>query len=207
MRLLAASVLRPDSNCVDVGANVGDLLGVFVQLAPAGRHIAFEPVPALAADLALRFPQAEIRRVAASNRRGTADFFVHKTLPSRSGLRRAGYADRELERLSVPVEDLDSSLPRDYVPHLVKIDVEGAEHLVLRGARETLRAHRPLLIFEHQASTAADYGSGPEEMFELITEELGFRIFDLDGRGPYSHTSFGDAYDRGTRWNYFATAS
>jgi hypothetical protein len=84
------------------------------------------------------------------------------------------------------------------------VDVEGAEHLVLQGGLETLTTHRPVVLFEHQRSTAAYYGSGPERIFGLIVDKLGMRIFDLDGQGPYSLARLRQVYERGSRWNFFA---
>jgi FkbM family methyltransferase len=207
VRVVAAATLREDSNCIDVGANEGLLLSCFADLAPRGRHIAYEPVPELADALERRFPSVEVRRAAASDCVGETSFVVHKELASRSSMRSVGYPSEVTETLTVPTEDLDSSLPDGYVPHLLKIDVEGAEHLVLRGALRTLAAHRPLVLFEHQKSTASHYGSGPEEMFGLLTGEAGMRIFDMDGSGPYTLPRFLRVYDTGSRWNFFAVPS
>jgi FkbM family methyltransferase len=207
VRLLAAGVLSSDSNCVDVGANEGQLLRTFTSLAPAGQHIAYEPVPTLAAELQRRFPQVEVRAAAVSDRAGQTDFVVNTRMPSRSSLRPVGARGGETRTIRVPVERLDDALPRGYVPHLLKIDVEGAEHLVLEGARETIRGHRPLIVFEHQRSTASGYGSGPERIFDLVVRDLEMRIFDLDSRGPYSLADFRRAYERGSRWNFFAVAA
>jgi len=204
VRLVAAAALREDSNCIDVGANEGALLQHFAELAPRGRHIAYEPVPALADELERRFPAVEVRRAAASDSVGETSFVVHKELASRSSMRSVGYSSEVTETLTVRTEDLDSSLPDGYVPHLIKVDVEGAEHLVLRGALRTLADHRPLVLFEHQKSTASHYGSGPEEMFALLSGEAGMRIFDMDGSGPYSLDRFSEAYENGTRWNFLA---
>jgi FkbM family methyltransferase len=204
VRLVAAATLREDSNCIDVGANEGVLLQYFADLAPRGRHIAYEPVPALAEALERRFPAVEVRRAAASDSVGETSFVVHKELASRSSMRSVGYPSEVTETLTVRTEDLDSSLPDGYVPHLLKVDVEGAEHLVLRGALRTLAAHRPLVLFEHQKSTAGHYGSGPEEMFALLSGEAGMRIFDMDGRGPYTLDRFRHAYETGARWNFLA---
>ena len=204
VRLVAAATLREDSNCVDVGANEGALLQYFAELAPHGRHIAYEPVPALAEALERRFRAVEVRRAAASDSVGETKFVVHKKLASRSSMRSVGYPSDATETLSVRTEDLDSSLPEGYVPHLIKIDVEGAEHLVLRGALRTLAAHRPLVLFEHQKRTASHYGSGPEEMFALLTGDAGMRIFDMDGSGPYTLDRFRHVYETGARWNFLA---
>lgn len=203
-RLLAAAVLGPDSNCVDIGANAGRLLGVFAQVAPEGKHIAYEPVPHLRASLARRFPQADVRAAALSDHNGESTFVVHKRLPSRSSLRPVGYRAADTETIRVPVQTLDDSLPAEYVPRLLKLDVEGAEHLVLEGARRTLMAHKPVILFEHQKSTARYYGSGPERVFGLLVEQFDMRIFDLDGDGPYSLPRLRQAYERGSHWNFFA---
>ena len=207
VRVVAAATLREDSNCIDIGANEGLLLQCFAELAPRGRHIAYEPVPALAEALERRFPDVEVRRAAASDGVGEVSFVVHKELASRSSMRSVGYPSDVTETLSVRTEDLDSSLPAGYVPHLLKVDVEGAEHLVLRGALRTLTTHRPLVLFEHQKSTASHYGSGPEEMFDLLAGEAGMRIFDMDGSGPYSLSRFQRAYEAGSRWNFLALSA
>jgi FkbM family methyltransferase len=204
VRLVAAAALREDSNCIDVGANEGVLLQHFAELAPRGRHIAYEPVPALAEALERRFPAVEVRRVAASDSVGETSFVVHKELTSRSSMRSVGYPRELTETLAVRTEDLDSSLPDGYVPHLLKVDVEGAEHLVLRGALRTLATHRPLVLFEHQKSTASHYSSGPEDMFALLTGEARMRIFDMDGTGPYTLDRFRHVYETGARWNFLA---
>jgi FkbM family methyltransferase len=206
VRLVAASVLREDSNCIDVGANEGALLRYFVEIAPRGHHIAYEPVPALADALTREFPGVEVRTAAACDAVGETSFVVHKELASRSSMRPVGYSSDETEQLTVRTEDIDSSLPDGYVPHLLKIDVEGAEQLVLEGARETIRAHRPLVLFEHQKSTAGHYGSGPDELFELLAEDLGMRIFDMDGAGPYTRQWLREAYESASRWNFMAVA-
>jgi FkbM family methyltransferase len=204
IRLLAAAALRPDANCVDVGANEGKLLAIFTEVAPQGRHIAFEPVPWLADSLAQRFPAVDVRSSALANERGTTSFVVHRKLASRSSLRSVGYSDEDTETLTVQVDRLDDVLPAGYVPALIKIDVEGAEHLVLEGARTTLARHRPIVIFEHQKHTAAHYDAGPGDLFRLLAGELEMRIFDMDGEGPYTAERFGETYETGRRWNFFA---
>jgi FkbM family methyltransferase len=204
VRLLAAVVLRSDSSCVDIGANEGRLLEVFAELAPNGRHIAYEPVPHLRASLARRFPHVDVRGVAVSDRCGESTFVVNTRLPSRSSLRNLGFDRAHTETITVPLETLDAGLPTDFVPQLLKVDVEGAEQLVLNGGRETLRKYGPIVLFEHQRGTASQYGTGPDEIMDLLVADLGMRIFDMDGGGPYSRSQFRDAYGSGSRWNFFA---
>src|SRR5882762_5526725 len=65
-----ASALRSDVTYIDVGANRGQILREAVRLAPHGQHVAFEPIPALAAELARDFPGVDCRRAALGARPG-----------------------------------------------------------------------------------------------------------------------------------------
>src|SRR3954453_20830755 len=143
LELLLGFLLAEDSNCVDVGANEGRFLWHMTQRAPRGRHIAFEPVPHLAARLRELFPGVEVHDAAVGDAAAEETrFVVVKNDPAYSGLRERDYPEGyETEEIRVRVERLDSELPPDYVPTLIKIDVEGAELGVLRGAVETIRRH------------------------------------------------------------------
>lgn len=205
MRIVLAAALRSDSNAIDVGANVGGVLAEIARIAPSGRHIAYEPIPELHGRLQERFPQIEVRRAALSDTSGQAEFAHVLGTPAYSGLRRREDlpADAgEVRTISVQTERLDDTLPAGYVPALLKIDVEGAELSVLRGATETLHRHRPYVIFEHGLGGADLYGSRSSELFDLL-DDCGLRIFDLTGDGPYSHDRFEAAFSEPI-WNYVA---
>ena len=73
---------------------------------------------------------------------------------------------------------------------IIKIDVEGAEVLVLQGAVKTIRRHAPLLIFESGEGARNHYGFTARDVYALVCDDLGYRIFDLDGHGPYTLASF-----------------
>ncbi len=73
-----------------------------VRLAPDGRHLAFEPVPASHARLASEFPGVDVRHAAASDTDGEAEFTVVPDLPSHSGLGERSYpGEMRLEKISV----------------------------------------------------------------------------------------------------------
>jgi FkbM family methyltransferase len=199
LELLLAFTLRADSNCIDVGANVGDVLSHMVRLAPRGRHVAFEPLPDLAAELRRRFPGVAVHQSALSDAAGTATFYRVCDSPARSSLRPT---DLPESPLSVPLERLDDALPRPYAPDLIKIDVEGAEAAVLRGAQETLRRCRPLVVLEHGAH-AERFGTTPDEVHDLLVSP-GLRVFDIDGGGPYSKRAFAARVRRGDLWTFVA---
>jgi len=201
-RLLLAFTLRADSNCIDVGAHSGVILREIVRCAPRGRHIAFEPLEDCARQLAVEFPDVEVRHVALSNEVGEAEFHVVVHDPMQSGLK-ARADDQEKRLVRVPVETLDSGLPAGYVPDLIKIDVEGAEQRVLEGALRTIADHRPVVVFEHGAGLEDQYGTSPGAVFDLLAGEAGLRIFDIEGVGPYSREQFEGVYYKPI-WNFVA---
>jgi FkbM family methyltransferase len=205
LRLLLAFSLSADSNCIDVGSHRGEVLREMVRLAPLGKHIAYEPVPASHAQLVSDFPGVDVRQAAASNVNGEAEFTLVRDLTSYSGLLERKYPRAvDLEKITVRTETLDSGLAADYVPRLIKIDVEGAERLVLEGAVATLRRNRPIVWFEHGAGGSERYGTRPADVHRLLTD-VGMRIFDADGKGPYSEAAF-DAMFHEPMWNFVAHA-
>lgn len=204
-----AAALAPDANCVDVGAHGGDVLVDLLRIAPRGHHLAFEPLPHLAAQLQRRLPSVDVRAVALSDANGTADFAHVVDRPGWSGLKERPTPDgaaADVRHITVPTQRLDDALPPGYVPSLVKVDVEGAELQVLRGAQSTLATHRPLLVFEHGLGSADHYGTRPEDVHDLLAAELGYRIFDLQGQGPYDRAAFMSTFHTSARVNFLASA-
>jgi FkbM family methyltransferase len=150
------------------------------------------------------FPSVEVRPAAVSNEEGETCFSYVKNLPTHSGFRERSYpVQPQVEKMTVRTETLDSSLPTGYVPALIKIDVEGAERLVIEGAIEIISKCKPIVVFEH--GRAADYyDTQPCHIYELLHDEAGLRIFDLDGNGPYTLGQFEETYACGHRWNFVA---
>jgi FkbM family methyltransferase len=203
-RLLLRLALPIDASMVDVGANVGDVLAEMVAAAPQGRHVAYEPQPDLAAALAARFPSVDVRAAAVSDRPGEATFHMVKGSHARSSLSTHGLAPEAIEPITVPVETLDA-LPADFSPALIKIDVEGAEGAVLRGARRLLAEHRPIVIFEHGYAASAAFGTTSGEIHALLAAD-GYRVFDIDGNGPFDRAAFEYTVKKGKVWTFVAHA-
>lgn len=195
--------LPDDANCIDVGANEGNILQAMMRGCPRGRHIAFEPVPELREALRRRFPTVDVRPEALGDSPGEAVFTLVPGRASLSGL--ASTLDLAVPQqtvdMTVPVVRLDDILPAGYVPSLLKIDVEGAEMNVLVGARRTLRTHRPLVAFEHQ------YGSRSDAQKTLsLYDELaaaGYSVETMDG-APLSSRDFCERVATRTDWNFLA---
>lgn len=144
--------IEPGRTALDVGANRGVWTWHMVRL--GARVHAFEPNPALAAWLRAAVPAAAVHAVALSDAEGE----VELRIPVVEGVGRHAQAtveadnlfrDRACERVEtvrVPRRPLDAFGLEDV--RFVKIDVEGHELAVLRGARETLARCRPVILYE-----------------------------------------------------------
>lgn len=202
-------VLGPSGNAVDVGCFRGKILDEIVRQAPDGHHVAVEPNPDLAARLRERFRAVTVHQVALSDEPGTSEFHLLTQLPAQSGLRRRPTdRDSEVRVIEVEVDTLDRLLPNDTRFDLVKIDVEGAEVNVLRGARDTLRRWQPVVVFEHGVRSAKPYGTTPEMLFDLLAEcGLHVSLLDrwLDGTAPFTRQEFlHEKYVNKRHWMFVA---
>ncbi len=79
----------------------------------------------------------------------------------------------------MPVTTLDQLVGGD-PPALVKIDVEGSELSVMRGASQLLSSGEPVLLFEH-AGHSTHFGITPADMRRFLLGH-GYSIYLLDGK-------------------------
>ncbi len=186
-----ATVLPAEGTYIDIGTNRGQVLREAVRVAPQGRHIAFEPIPGLAAEVSRAFPGVDCRQKAMGARAESAEFCHYRALDGWSGLRRSPEVSDERgdpEYITVEVSTLDAEVG-ELTPSVIKIDVEGAELEVLEGARGVLSTVRPVVIFEHVGSAAAQYGHPQGAPWDLLVE-LGYRVFSVTGEGPITRAQF-----------------
>ena len=168
-------IVRSGDCVIDVGANAGFYTLLASRLVgPMGRVVAFEPLP---------FNQVLLRRHLELNQVTNAIVFQEavsdhegKVRFKSSGSHLMGHIcdDGELE---VETVTLDRLWERDGLapPQVIKIDAEGAETAVLRGAQSLLSRFRPTIIL------AAHCSSRQEECVRFLQAE-GYEIFiDRDG--------------------------
>jgi len=169
--------LRSDSNCIDVGCSVGEILDHMIRISPRGSHVAFEPLPHRANDLVKKYPGVEIFNMALSDSQGTGEFHHVVENTGYSGLKRREYPSEDMEviKIEVRIERLDNVVPERRFDFL-KIDVEGAELQVLRGAVETIRRNRKPIAFEHGPGAAEFYGTTPQMLFDFFKEECDYHV-------------------------------
>lgn len=148
------NLLKPESICFDVGANLGYFTSVMAQCAPQGRIYAFEPMMATFARLesCLRlnaFSNVHAFPFAIGAVDGCGQLFVHESATGNASLHKDPIA-RLARAQPVEMYSLDSLLAQGLVelPHIIKIDVEGHELEVLRGAQQLISCSGTTIIFE-----------------------------------------------------------
>lgn len=203
-------VMAADANGIDVGAFKGTLTKPMLKIAPRGTHIAVEPQPAYARRLRKRFPKVRVLDVALGETPGTVEFVQALDSPARSGFKRIEYpSERERTRtITVRVERLDDLVAPTTPIAFIKIDVEGAEYQVLRGAMATIRRDHPVIVFEYGKAGRTSYGVEPSAMWQLLHTELGFELNLmrdwLDGRPALSEAAFTRIVDSTAEWMFVA---
>lgn len=143
----------------DVGANVGYYSWLVKSVAPEAKVRMFEPDPenlALVRETMRRTDLSEIvvREVAVSDARGRRRFARDEVSGSTGGIEEnaINYSERhwgvQSGLLEVDTVSLDDERASCGAVDVIKIDVEGHEEAVIRGALDTIRRDQPIVIFE-----------------------------------------------------------
>lgn len=180
----------PGSVFVDVGANFGYftcLLAATLGASTGSRVIAVEPNPdmlrLLRTNVRINWSGApvHIEPVAVADTAGEMLLTVADNLAANGTLAPIKAEGRELRTHRVAVRRLDDLLRQEPRVDLLKIDVEGFEPAVLRGAVETLSRPGLRIVFEWSVPQLTAAGFGPMDPINLLTE-AGFRLFDAEAQ-------------------------
>ena len=183
---LLPRLLPSDGVALDVGANAGAIALSMAHLAPRGQVVAFEAAPQNADRLEANVARAGMRnvrveRVALYDRPGELSLSY---MDEHSG--GASVADRAVATaVRIPATTLDDWARANAVSRVdvVKIDVEGSEVRVLRGARDTLERFRPTLIVECNPVTLSRQDRATTGDLLDAFDDLGYRLGWIVGRG------------------------
>ena len=185
---IAEEMLRPfhqyvpeGGTVIDVGASIGDHTITYAQwVGKDGLVAAFEP-HAQAYECLLHntkhLPQVLQVQCGLSDTDGE----VGIVMQDNSG---ASYITESEGGISVA--PLDSY---EFDAHFIKIDVEGYEVRVLRGAEETINRCRPVMLIEVNSTALERAGSSQQELIELILS-YGYNISMIDSRIPWSDPQY-----------------
>jgi FkbM family methyltransferase len=168
--------LRPGDVFVDIGANIGYYtLWASQIVGPTGRVLSFEPQPDIFARMSANVRMNGLTNVtphgfALGEQLGELTLYI----PDNSlGFGHASMSPQDWQNptsVRVPVKRLDDVLSGCPRIDLIKIDAEGAELSILKGARRTIAAHQPTVVAELNPGTATYFGYHPLELVDLLLD-------------------------------------
>lgn len=203
--------ISKQTNCIDVGCHKGEILDVMLSLSPQGKHFAFEPIPVLFNQLKEKYKgKAVIYPYALSDTNGNSTFQFVKNAPAYSGINKRKYATDtpDIEQIHVELKTLDTLLPADTKIDFIKIDVEGGEYGVLKGAANLLKKWQPVVIFESGLGASEYYGTKPADLYRFLTTEAGLQISTLrsfiKNKAPLTQPEFEKHFNENTEYYFIA---
>ena len=203
--------IQKSYNCVDVGCHKGEILNQIIKYASNGKHYAFEPIPYLYQNLKAMFKgKATILPYALSNNNGKTTFQLVKNAPAYSGIRKRKYEiqNPDIEEIIVEKRTLDSIIPLSEVINFIKIDVEGGEFDVLKGAVNLLKRCKPIVLFECGKGASDYYDTRPNELFDFLNEEIGLKIYTLQSfikeQNPLNKSEFEHHFEISSEYYFTA---
>lgn len=181
------SFIVPDRDIIDVGANIGFFSVWFGKNLDTGKVIAVEPTPSALVLLVKNLVRNEVQNKvvvyngALSDREGYVDVTV---IPGKEEYSTIGSMchpstlDQRVERIKVRSATVDH-IADEYSLDVgfIKLDVEGMEHTVLKGANHVLEKHRPVVVSELSNPLLTRNGASSIEVVNLI-KSYGYRVVD-----------------------------
>lgn len=178
--------LLPNPTIYDVGSNFG-----YYAVTCAGyaeKVYAFEPVPETFNILAKNISQNQVPNVLAFNtglaeEAGNATINLYNSCVCNSLYVRELDDNHSLKKTGEAIISLDAldHFVRNHSlnpPDLIKIDIEGAELSMLKGATKTIAAHRPVIFIEYSHNTAKDAGYREDAIVEELSK-YGYVLYGL----------------------------
>ncbi|HYG35084.1 MAG TPA: FkbM family methyltransferase, partial [Clostridia bacterium] len=212
---LLRTLLQPGDRVFDVGANVGDWSRQALTVYKIQLH-AFEPFPQTYKTLqqVLSGANVTLHQVALSDTTGQRSFFYYPEGGDLSGMnslyRRPEIEARlkkNVQTTNVPTETLDNFCATTGLAKIdfLKLDVEGAELAVLRGAQELLRQNRIGFMQFEYGGTWRDAGVTLKEAFHLLTG-FGYTVYRIVSEGLIQINEWNDSLENYRYSNYLAAA-
>ena len=177
--------VAPGMTVVDLGAHVGlHTLRLSRAVGKTGRVIAVEPSPANAALLRTHLAwnacqNVNVIEAAVGEQVGEIEFGFRPDATDPAGFANSIAYDIGGDKTRVKVTTIDE-ICRDFTPSVIKVDIEGAELLAVRGARELLSRSSPILLIAVHPDAMLALGTAPSQLVEVL-RGFGYVGRRLDG--------------------------
>ncbi len=171
--------LRKDDVVWDIGSNIGTFSLAAATQVVHGQVIAFEPDPEIARRVAQNADMNKLSNVrvvqcALGDRQGTGVLYTDGLRGYSPGLRKKSHQRAASGELAIDIRTIDQLVQSGEIrpANVVKIDVEGAELLVLKGMSAALQdtGHIRTIFIELHTKFILDFGGTIEECEALLRE-------------------------------------
>lgn len=182
---LLADVLKTSRCFADVGANIGYFTCFASKIMRDGTVYAFEMNEGNLAVLKKNISMNRLANVvpvhaAVTDSNGFITKYTSRKTAGNYSLARPVGENEHCEEAGVPAIALDDFFDRSGIlPDVYKIDVEGAEMLVLKGMGRILRDSGPKLLLELHPGTLPRMGTSAGEIVSMLAG-LGYRMFEIE---------------------------
>lgn len=188
-------LLSKNSTILDIGANVGMLSMLFAkQLVPNGNVYAYEPdsenLKQLNKNLSLNnFSNVHVVVCALQNdsSKDETTFYIRRAVDGHGHENRGLSSLKNIKKFTkqsvvVPVSTIDKEVARLNLTSLdlIKIDVEGAEYLVLQGGPQSIAKFLPIIQYEYSNVLDKLSGENNAKMAFLFLKQFGYKQYATD---------------------------
>ena len=183
-------ILKNPETIIDIGANYGTYSFFLSKLYPQAKIIAFEPSTS-----SYRILMKIKRAFGLSNvfpiKKGLGEKEEEKEIVMPMHYTIIAYVAEKGSKKgkgdnseSIQITTLDSFVKRNKITNIdfIKCDVEGFELFVFKGARKTLRKHKPLVFVEIEERHTKKYKINPQEVLKFL-KKIGYRAYSIKGDG------------------------
>jgi FkbM family methyltransferase len=176
--------IKPGMNVLDVGAHIGLMTVIFgKKVGDKGSVYAFEPTPTTIKILRETIKLNKINNIstipaALADKKGKLTFYISENAADNSNsLVNNHRTDRKEEKIEVEVNTIDDFIAEKKISRIdfIKIDVEGAELKLLKGAAKIIKKDRPKMILSIHPEGIKNFGDSAEDIWKLL-HDAGYKI-------------------------------
>lgn len=186
-------LLKPGMICMDIGANIGHMaLHMARKVGPSGKIFAFEPVPDLFERLVENIARNAFGKVisafelALSDQSGTAILGFANSLTENQGMGSLVNIENEVISLKkqVRTETIDEFVQWMSLTRLdfLKVDIQGAEILLLEGGHEVFSSLSPEMVIEFSSSDLYCFNKSPLDLARILMDYK-YRLYQIEKNG------------------------
>lgn len=179
--------LKSVDNCLDIGANFGYHTINMSMLAYKGQTFAFEPMRLFSQQIAANSCLNQLTNITIFNNAvGNESKHVTVSEPDLKGdlVNHGDMSIKEINDTNISVKTIkidDINLPK---VDFMKIDVQGYELQVLKGATTTILKHKPVIIVEVEPHQLAKFDCDPTTLISFLKNQFNYNIYQMFNKYP-----------------------